>query len=58
MSMCNPRCLLLHTAKRHHQIAGRKCEVKKALSKQEMDKAKQQAEMREMRSGGYGKLHY
>jgi len=41
-------------AKRHHQIAGRKCEVKKALSKQEMDKAKQQAEMREMRSGGYG----
>jgi len=39
-------------AKRHHQIGGNKCEVKKALSKQEMDKAKQQADQRSAR--GYG----
>ena len=38
-------------AKRHHSIGGFQCEVKKALSREEMDKAKQQLETKQ-RSGG------
>nr|CAB3253656.1 heterogeneous nuclear ribonucleoprotein A3 homolog 2-like [Phallusia mammillata] len=45
-------------AKRHHMIAGTSCEVKKALSKQEMEKAKQQLEIKQQsrprRGGGSG----
>nr|XP_026694298.1 heterogeneous nuclear ribonucleoprotein A3 homolog 2-like [Ciona intestinalis] len=39
-------------AKRIHEIGGFRCEVKKALSKQEMDRAKQDLETRQSRFGG------
>lgn len=40
-------------AKRHHEICGHRCEVKKALSKQEMEKARIQVEQKQqMRYGG------
>nr|CAB3253710.1 heterogeneous nuclear ribonucleoprotein A1 [Phallusia mammillata] len=43
-------------AKRHHHVEGMRCEVKKALSKVEMEKAKQQIEERQQHrhSGGGG----
>lgn len=34
-------------AKRHHEICGRRCEVKKALSKNEMEKARMQVEQKQ-----------
>jgi len=45
-------------AKRHHEICGRRCEVKKALSKNEMEKARMQVEQKQhsrysSRSGPY-----
>jgi len=40
-------------AKRHHDIDGNQCEVKKALSKADMDKAKSHSDSRQSR-GGYG----
>lgn len=43
-------------AKRTHEIAGKKCEVKKALSKGEMEKAKYKAAGRG-RGGGRGGFH-
>lgn len=42
-------------AKRHHEIAGQPCEVKKALSKQDMEKAKQQDDRRASRGYGGGR---
>lgn len=41
------RLYLSLLAKRHHTIDGMRCEVKKALSKVEMEKAKQQRRLRE-----------
>jgi len=42
-------------AKRHHRINGVRCEVKKALSKLEMEKARYQLDTRQ-RSGDYGRF--
>jgi len=40
-------------ARRHHEISGRRCEVKKALSKHEMEKAKLQVQQKQQsRYGG------
>jgi len=41
-------------AKRHFDVSGYSCEVKKALSKEELERSKQQLEVKSQRSGGGG----
>ena len=40
-------------AKRHFEVSGFPCEVKKALSKDELERSKQQLEVKSQRSGGF-----